>query len=158
MRTRDKKRFFEDPIKAAIVIAVVAMTAMKIVLIGSGFLAFPDEFRYERSGLAVKYASQLQIRKAVNAIFSTQGRPGDALIKTVPNFVQAVTSHLFHLNHYESGNSYPLFIFNFIIYCLILFYHLKVSRLLIKDELSAWFGVLLWCCLTNSYMYLRHAM
>ena len=87
--------------------------------------------RYCQSGRALQHLSELKIGAAIKDIFSTQGRPADAVIKIIPNAIQYVTAHIFSLNSYESKNSYPLFIFNFIIYCFILIIHFKFSYLLL---------------------------
>ena len=137
---------------------IVLITLIKLNLIGTGFLAIPDEMRYCQSGKAFQYLSELKIGPAVKDIFSTEGRPADGVIKLIPNAIQFVTAHLFRLNYYESNNSYPLFIFNFICYCLILVIHFKFSYILLKDTFLALISVLLYGTLTNSYLYLRHAL
>ena len=106
----------------------------------------------------MQHLSELKIGAAIKDIFSTQGRPADAVIKIIPNAMQYVTANIFSLNYYESKNSYPLFIFNFIIYCFILVIHFKLSYLLLKDNFLALISVLLYSTLTNSYLYLRHAL
>lgn len=137
---------------------IVVITVIKLDLIGTGFLAFPDELRYCQSGIALQHLSELKIIAAITDIFSTQGRPADAVIKIIPNAIQYVTANMYRLNYYESINSYPLFIFNFIIYCFILFIHFKLSYLLLKDTFLALISVLLYSTLTNSYFYIRHAL
>ncbi|MBD0297901.1 MAG: hypothetical protein ICV51_04450 [Flavisolibacter sp.] len=141
-----------------IIIVIVLITAIKFSLIGNGFYAFPDEFRYASSGMALQYLSELNIKNAIKAIFSTQGRPGDAIIKTIPNAVQYVTAKISKNDYYETANTYPLFIFNYIIYCLILIVHYRFSKLILKDSYLAIISVLLFSSLTNSYLYLRHAL
>lgn len=137
---------------------IVLITVIKLNLIGTGFLAFPDEMRYCQSGRALHHFLEFKISAAMQDIFSTQGRPADAIIKIIPNAIQYITANIFKLNYYESINSYPLFIFNFIIYCCILFIHFKFSYILLKDTFLALISVLLYSTLTNSYLYLRHAL
>ena len=145
-------------LKYILITIIVLITAIKLYLIGTGFLAFPDEMRYCQSVRAYQELSELKIGTAIKTIFSTQGRPADAVLKLIPVAVQFGTAHIFKLNYYESINSYALFIINFIIYCLILLYHFKVSILLLKDSYLALVSVLLFSTLTNSYVYLRHAL
>jgi hypothetical protein len=144
--------------KRIIIGAVLLITIIKLNLIGSGFFAFPDEFRYTLSGKAFQDIMEFKIRDANEAIFLTQGRPADAIINIIPNAIQFVTASISKLNWYESGNSYPLFIFNFIIYCLILYVHFKFTKLILKDDLLAWICILFYGSLTNSYLYLKHAL
>jgi len=145
-------------LKYLLITTIVLITLIKLSLMGTGFLAFPDEIRYCQSGRALQHFAELKIDAGIKDIFLTQGRPADAVIKIIPNAVQYVTAHIFKLNYYESNNSYPLFIFNFIIYCFILIVHYKFSKLLLKDSFLALISVLLFSTLTNSYLYLRHAL
>src|SRR6185295_17018051 len=71
---------------------------------------------------------------------------------------QYASAKLFGLYYYENMNSYPLFLFNFLIYCLILVVHYRFSRLIFKDNILALISVLMYSALTNSYLYLRHAL
>jgi hypothetical protein len=147
-----------QPLKYFLITSIVLLTVIKLSLIGTGFLAFPDEFRYAFSRQALRDLSELKIRPAINDIFSTQARPADVILKTIPNAIQFVTAKIFKLNYYESNNSYPLFIFNFFIYCFILIVHFKFSKLVLKDSFLALISVVLFSSLTNSYLYLRHAL
>ncbi len=103
-----------------IIALIILITLYKLNLLGSGFLAFPDEFRYASSGSALKDFSELELKSGIRNIFSTEGRPGDALIKTIPNAIQFVSSKILCVDFYESKNSFPLFLFNFSIYACIL--------------------------------------
>jgi hypothetical protein len=125
---------------------------------GAGFLAFPDEVRYCQSGRALQNIAELKIGAAIKDIYLTQGRPADAVINIIPNAIQYVTAHIFNLSLYEPENTYPLFLFNFFTYCLILFILFRISKLLLDDSFLALVSVLLYSTLTNSYLYLRHAL
>lgn len=148
----------KQPLKYSLIIGIVLITVIKLDLIGTGFLAFPDELRYCQSVKACQELSELKIGTAIKTIFSTQGRPADAVFKIIPTIIQFGTARIFKLDYYESINSYPLFIVNFIIYCFILLYHFKLSKILLKDSYLALVSVLLFSTLTNSYLYLRHAL
>jgi hypothetical protein len=150
--------YTKQPMFFFLVTCIVLLTVVKLNLIGTGFLAFPDEFRYLSSGNIVSALSELKIEDAIKTIFSTQGRPVETIIKMIPSALQFVSANVFNQNCYESNNSYPLFIFNFIIYCFILIVHFKFSKIVLKDEILALISVLLYCSLTNSYIYLRHAL
>ncbi len=150
--------FQKEPIKFFLFAAIIALTLIKLDLIGTGFRALIDEFRYGRSGIALLNLSEFRLLDAIEAVFSTHGRPADALIKTIPNAFQFLTAKLFNLEFYESTNSFPLFLFNFASYCLILVYQYKLSKILFKDKLLALFSVLIYSTLTNSHLYLRHAL
>jgi hypothetical protein len=134
------------------------MTSIKLELIGTGFMAFPDEIRYCQSGIAFQELVKLKLVSAGKAIASTQGRPADAILNLIPITLQYITAHIFNLKYYESQNSHIVFIFNFIIYCFILLVHFRFSKLLLKDSYLALASVVLFGSLTNSYLYLRHAL
>ena len=121
-------------------------------------MAFPDEVRYCQSGIAFQDLSHFKLVAAVKAIASTQGRPADAILNLFPITLQYITAHIFNLNYYESQNSYAVFVCNFIIYCLILLVHYRFSKLLLYDSYLAFASVVLFSTLTNSYLYLRHAL
>ncbi|MFZ5449843.1 MAG: hypothetical protein ACOZFS_14530 [Thermodesulfobacteriota bacterium] len=148
----------QHTLKYFLVISIVLITVIKLNLIGAGFLTFDDETRYYQSGRALQHLLELNIHAAIKNIFSTQARPADTIIKIIPNAIQYATADIFKLSYYESKNSYPLFIFNFIIYCCILVIHYKFSKLILLDSSLALFSVLLFSALTNSYVYLRHAV
>lgn len=152
------RNYGQQALKYLVIASIVLITAIKIDLIGTGFLAFPDETRYCESGRALQHLSELKIDAAIKDIFSIQGRPADAIINIIPNAIQYLTARIFNLNFYEPENTYPLFLFNFFIYCLILIILFKISKLLLKDSLLGLISVLLYSTLTNSYLYLRHAL
>jgi hypothetical protein len=137
---------------------IVLITAIKLDLIGTGFLAFPDEVRYCQSGRALQNIKDLNIDAAIKDIYLTQGRPADAIINIIPSAIQYVTARIFNFSFYEPKNTYPLFLFNFSIYCIFLVVFYRICRLLLQDRVLALISVLLYSTLTNSYLYIRHAL
>jgi len=148
----------EQPLKYILITIIVLITAVKIHLIGSGFLAFNDEVRYCQSGNAFQDFLELKLRAAITAIYFTQCRPVDAMFNLIPITLQYITGNIYNLNYYESHNSHIVFIINFVIYCCIILVHYKLSKLLLKDSYLALISVVLFSTLTNSYLYLRHAL
>jgi hypothetical protein len=146
-------------LKFTLLIASIAlMTSLKLKLMGVGFFAFPDEMRYTSSEEALQSLSKGQFSRATKAIFSTEGRPADALLKMVPMTAQYITAKVFKLDYYESRNSYPIFAWNFMIYCAIFYVHFKVSKRLLQNENLVLISLILWGSLTNSFIYLRHVL
>lgn len=145
-----------DRLNYILIFLIILITCLKISLAGKGFLAFPDEFIYRSSERAFQNILDNNIAAALNEIFTTQGRPGEALIKIIPCAIQYFSASVFNINYAE--NSYPMFVFNFFIYCSILIVHYKFSKLIFKMEFFALMSVLLYCCVTNSYIYLRHVL
>ncbi len=150
-------KFQQEPLKYLLVASIIIITIIKLGLIGPGFKANDDDNLYTTSGTALKYASELKIDSAINSIFLTKGRPASAIVNLLPNAIQYVTACIFKLYYYETKNNYPLFLHNFIIYCFILLLFYKIAKFLLKDTLLSLLCVLIYCTLTNSYIYLRHA-
>ncbi len=148
----------KNTLRYLFLIGISIVTLFKFSLVGNGFLSMQDERRYEKSGVALVCLSKGDAKGFLNAIFSTKGRPGETIIKCIPHAIQFYTANKLNLNLYETRNSYPLFIFNFIIYCLVLLVHYRFSKLMLKNELLALLSVLIFSCLSNSYLYLRHAL
>ena len=94
----------KQPLKYFLITLIVLLTLIKLNLIGKGFISFPDEFRYYNSGSAAKDLSGLRVESAVNKLFSTQGRPANAIINLIPISIQNITAKVFNLNNYESNN------------------------------------------------------
>ncbi|AXG74941.1 hypothetical protein DVK85_12165 [Flavobacterium arcticum] len=148
----------EKYIPKLLFITIIIVTLTKLSLIGEGFMAFPDESRYIPSGEVLESLAHFDIKGAAANLNATQGRPGETFIKIIPSAVQYTSAELLGMETYESANSYPLFLFNFIIYCLLLILLYKIAILLLKDRVLALFSVLLYCCLINSYIYMRHTL
>lgn len=167
MRLTDKLLFLKDsmvntyrnkPLNFIVIVFIVLITASKLSLIKTGFMTFPDEFRFMAAGKVLDELSKFDFESACNTIYSTKSKPGDVILSTIPHAVQQLTGYLSDTYCYESSNSYPLFIFNFIVYIFILIVHFKLSKLVLKDDFLALLSVLLLSTLTNSYLYLRHVL
>lgn len=159
IHVRYLKNFLEEEFTYKfLVVSIVLTTLAKLCLIGNGFLAFPDEYRHIVSGHALKEIQAGNFQEFLIQIFNTQGRPGDTLLKMIPNAMQYVSAQILGLEYFESNNSFPVFFFNFIIYCLFLRLHFKLSDLLLQNKILALFSVLTFGCLINSYIYLRHGL
>lgn len=153
-----KNNLNNNHLEYTLFLSIILISIYKLNLIGSGFLAFPDEFRYILSRDALKNLSELELKSSIINIFSAHGRPGDIIIKTIPSAFQFLSAKIFGLEYYESKNSFPLFLFNFLIYSCILLIIYKLANLTLKNNFFAFFSVLIYSTLTNSHIYLRHAL
>ena len=144
--------------KYFLLVLILLISVSKLFLIGKGFLAFPDEIRYYSAGNFINEISEGHLKAALYAAFSVQGRPGEAIVKIIPTSLQILTGKLNQVDTYDPVNSYPLFIFNFVVYGLILLVHFKFSNLFLKDRKLSLLSVLIFASLTNSFIYLRHAL
>ncbi|AWI27018.1 hypothetical protein [Flavobacterium pallidum] len=136
---------------------IVLVSAVKLILINKGFLAFPDEDRYRAAGQILKSLAHSDFHSALEFLFSTKGRPGDAVVKIIPTVLQYLNAELFGLEVYETANSWPVFAYNFVIYGLLLLLHYKVSLHLLREKFLSLFSVLVFATLVVSYISLRHA-
>ncbi len=143
---------------AFIKILIFISLATKLFLAGDGFLAFPDENRYFASEEAITSVKQKDFNGVVKAIFSTQGRPGEVLTKTIPMYIQILSHRVLHIYKFAPENTFPLFLFNFIIYILILSLIYRLGLFTLNSPIYALILVLLYSLCTNSYLYLRHAL
>jgi len=116
----------------------------------------PDERRYLMAWSALKHLMQGDLPGFSLAVFSAQGRPGEILLKIIPAILQFITGKIFGLDFFETKNFYVVFLYNFVIYVLILWLLYKIFLLVFRHRDLAIFGVLIYSLLLNSYVYLRH--
>lgn len=128
------------------------------MLVGKGLLAFPDETRVFASANLLRSVLDGNLQQAIVDLFSTQGRPGEVVLNLIPVGIQYITGQIFNLSTFQSSNTWPFFVFNFVTYLGILWFHYKIAFLLFKKKRHALIAVLLLVCLVNGYIYLRHAL
>ncbi len=138
--------------------AIVIATISKLLLVNKGMLAFPDESRVFASANLINSLADGNITQAIADVFSTKGRPGQVIMNLLPVGVQYATGKLFGLSTFQPSNTWPFFLVNLAVYVGILWLQFKIAMLVFKNRTAALLGVLIFCCLTNSYVYLRHAL
>jgi len=148
----------KQPLICFLVVCILITTCSKLVLLGEGYYSSSDEWFYRYSLMFLYELSNLNFPDAITYLFSTHAKPGEVLLKIIPAVVQLISSKIFHLRVYEPSNMYPLFFYNFIIYCLLLIVHYKFSKLLLKNQELTLFSVLLFGLLTNTYIYIQYAI
>ncbi len=154
----EKIKFNYRNLDSWLFILVLACTFIKILLVGKGLLAFPDETRVFASANMLRNGIEGNLQQVIVDLFSTNGRPGEVLLNLIPVSIQYITGQLFNLSTFQSSNTWPFFLFNFITYLGILWFHYKIAFLLFKKKRHALLSVLLLVCLVNGYIYLRHAL
>ena len=152
------KKYSLEKTEYFLLFCLFILTAGKLVLIGEGYLAFPDESRYANSISAIDKISDQDFKGFLKDIFSTEGRPADALIRIIPAGIQRIVKQVTGIHEFHSDNSFALFAFNFLFYCLTLILIYKISILLLKDKILTLLVVILYSVQTNSHLYLRHAV
>jgi hypothetical protein len=148
----------QEPLNRLLLMVVILLVVSKLFLVGEGFMSLVDEVRYVQSGQSLKGLSRLEFKRFLKPIFYTQGRPGETIVKLIPSFMQWASAKVLGKSMYEPANSFPLFIFNVIVWCLILVVHFRFSRMVLGDTSLALLSVILFASLTNSHIYLRHAL
>ena len=119
-------------------------------------MTFPDERRYIMSWSFLKHLSQGDLQGSIIALFSADGRPGNVLVQTIPAVGQFLSAKIWGWEFLESQNSAPVFVYNFLIYSLIIYVLYKIYKLLIPNDTLVLFGLLVYSILINSFVYLRH--
>ncbi len=135
---------------------LVLTNLYKFRLINAGYMTEPDERRYLMAWSALKHLMHGDFYGFSSAVFSAQGRPGEILLKMIPASMQFITAKIFDLDFFETRNFYVVFVYNFIIYGLIIWLLYKIYLLVFQHRDLALFGVLVYTLLLNSYVYLRH--
>jgi len=160
--TSSIKNILNDRLNTFVFICIIIITISNLNLIGEGFFGLVDEFRYAHSRKAITSALDRDFMQASKELFSTEGRPGDAVIKIIPNAIQFISGKILHLTNIEGkiyyNNTWPLFIFNYITFLFILFFHYKLSKHIFQNTMFTLLSVLVYLSLTNSHLYLRHAL
>lgn len=139
--------------KAVLIVLILA----RFAFVGKGFFAFPDEWRFTESVEAVKALVSLDTTDFWQHIFKTQGRPADALLKLIPAAVIYCAHHFFGTLLFNEFAASVMFLFNFSIYLLLLRTYFNLFKTLLNNEHLAWFGIVLYSCLTLSFISLRHS-
>ncbi|OUJ73636.1 hypothetical protein BXP70_11620 [Hymenobacter crusticola] len=131
---------------------------VRLSFVGHGAMAFPDEERYYQSVEAIKSFSKGDLRAVGAHLVQTQGRPGDALLRLLPAAMQGIW--------YTVGGPGPhnptsllipvLFTYGVSVLSLLLFY--RLARMLLPTQVAALLSTLLYACLVNSNVYIRHIL
>jgi hypothetical protein len=151
-------RLFNIKWNLVLILIILLVTLSKISLVGKGFLAFPDEMRYQASLNALNSFLENDFKSAIKFLTSTDSRPVDVLVKLIPCSIQLLTSKIFNIDYFDPLNSVPVFVFNYLCFIFLILIHYKVSRFLLENEYLSLFSVLLFVCLTTSHIYIRHAL
>ncbi len=145
-------------LKNLLFLLIFIVSIAKIPLANKGFLFFPDEGRYTQSGKALKALSEKNVSEAVTYIHSVQGRPLSAIIHMIPSALQFVTAKSTESSEiFSPQNSIWIFIYNFLIYLLLLWSIYKLVEFYTNQNLGL-LAVFIYASLDSSFIYLRHAL
>ena len=136
---------------------LVLVLGVRLSFLGTGALTFPDEDRYYRSVEAVEalvYGGDLDGFCA--RLAETQGRPGDALWRVAPASLQVLAKVLTGVDVHDPASLLIPVSFNYLITLgsMLLFY--RIGRLLLRHKPAALLSTLVYSCLVNTNLYVRH--
>jgi len=129
-------------------------------LLGRGAFSFMDEYRYKWSIMAMdRLCWAGDFHAFLSSLFEVQGRPGEALIRTIPALGQLLICSFYSI-HFENPESLIIpTVFNVIISLLKIFLFYKITLILIKNNYKiALAGTLVYALLVNSNIYIRHIL
>jgi hypothetical protein len=131
---------------------------IRFSLIGKGMIAIPDEVRYFYSPFAVESLEQGNWRNFWINIHTIQGRPGDALVKLIPAYIQMQLNY--RLGVYQENQKSLIIptVFNVIISIFLLLVFYKLSKYFLKEDTASFISLLIYALLTSSNIYIRHVL
>lgn len=138
-------------------VTILVLFVLRFTLLGHGLIYFVDEFRYFNSVDAIKLFSQYHFAEGFARISSTQGRPGDAVVRLFPAVIQAFLFVKFKLNtNSPISLIVPAFI-NWLVTWLNTYLFYKLCRKILTKD-TAQMATVFYMCLINTNIYLRHVL
>jgi hypothetical protein len=140
---------------------LVLVLAVRLSFLGTGAMTFPDEYRYYSSYDAIYGLFPLShggLDKFNAAIAQTQGRPGDALLRVMPASLQLLAYRATGLDPHSPTSLLIPVVFNYLITCCALLLFYRIARLLLRNQPAALLSTLVYACLVNTNLYIRHIL
>ena len=137
---------------------IVLVLGVRLSFVGHGAMAFPDEERYYQSVEAIKSFAKGDLRAGGAHLIQTQGRPGDALLRLLPAAMQGIWHTVGGPGPHDPRSLLipVLFTYGVSVLSLLLFY--RLARMLLPTQAVALLSTLLYACLVNSNVYIRHIL
>jgi len=137
---------------------IVVVLGVRLSFVGRGAMAFPDEERYYQALEAIKSFTAGHVKAGFAHLVHTQGRPGEALLRMLPAAAQGIWYTLGGpSSHAPVSLLLPvLFTYGISVVALLLYY--RLARMLSADKLGALLTTLVYACLVNSNLYIRHVL
>ena len=144
--------------KSAILFALICLSVLlKIAILGSGLYTFPDEFRYIASQDAFEAIRHGDWQKAIQQMYTVDGRPALVLLGLIPAAAQIMTANFFMIPYNCQAIDFILYGYNLLIFLGILrLLYLIGLKTGIQREQSL-LAVLIYACGVNAWIYIRHA-
>lgn len=145
-------------LKKLALLAGLAVTAVRLSLVGTGALAFVDEQRYVTAMLGLRALGQGHGLGFLQAINSMGARPGDGLWRALPGMGQAALLLVFGLNPNAPPSLQVPQVFNVLIISLNALLLYRIYRQVLGSGPFALLSVALYSSLANTNFYLRHLL
>jgi hypothetical protein len=121
-------------------------------------MSFPDEERYYQSVEAVKSFAAGNLRSGCAYLIRTQGRPADALLRLLPAAGQGIVHATGGPGPHAPASLLVPVLFTYGVSILSLLLYHWLARVLCASQFGALLSTLLYACLTNSNLYIRHVL
>jgi hypothetical protein len=134
---------------------------VRLSFLGAGAMTFPDEYRYYASIDAVYGLFPIShggFAKFNAGIQRTQGRPGDALLRTVPAGLQLQLEKMTGINLHSQESLLIPILFNYFITLGSLYLFYRIAQLLLRNQPAALLSTVVYSCLVNTNLYIRHIL
>lgn len=141
-------------------LSFLALFLFRLSLISRGVYGWPDEKRYLSSLDAAFKIFAGNFAGACTDLSTTQGRPGDALLRVFPALLQVGLQRWFGMPTSDPASLLiPLF-FNVIVSMLVAVVFYKIARRLFNSQPAgvALAGTVVFALLTNTNIYVRHLL
>jgi hypothetical protein len=137
---------------------IIIISVLRLSFIFKGTRALIDESRYSFSLRALDSLTKKDITGFFYYLASTAGRPGNALLNLIPASIQGALFFVFGINP-DTPPSYlvPL-LFNCLVVTASMFLLYKISLLVWHNREVALIIVIIYSCLINSSIYIRHLL
>ena len=140
-----------------VLLAGALVTIARLSLLGTGTMAFVDEYRYVTAMLGLRALGEGHGLEFLQAINSMGARPGDGLWRAIPGLGQALLLLGFGLNPNAPPSLQVPQLFNVLIVSLNALLIYRIYR----QFFSFWFallGIAAYSSLVNTNLYLRHLL
>lgn len=136
--------------------ALLAVVLVRFSFIFTGSRAWADESRYSLSLRALDSLLRKDVTQFFYHLSSADARPGASLLNLLPGAVQGAMFVAFGLNP-DTPHSYlvPL-LFNCLVLLLSMYLLYRIGLLVLRDQATALAVVVIYSCLINTNIYLRH--
>jgi hypothetical protein len=139
-------------------LVLLLVLALKLGLANWALFAFQDEGRYSASFEALGSFRDGRFADGIDAIFATQGRPGEVIIRMVPALVEFTLSKMLQCHVFDPRVYWPTFVFNWCIFVGVVWQVVQFGTMALRSRDQGLVMGILYASLLNGQIYIRHAL